>query len=157
MLPCMALYSFIGTAINITAPPDHNHPFREWILTYASTDFAKAATDVANLLDFLLASSSSSLNLNRDFQHTTTLNQLRQLYKSAMQLEYNFFDAQSYETSHEHLSKIETMRTRIDQAALSGQLASILPNNEIYRTVLIDIDSIKEEECHLQEKNLESK
>lgn len=80
MAPCMSLYAFIGGSF---APAGDDHPYKDWIDTYSSADFATAAKDVEGLLDMLAADADDQAR-----ERAATL------YATAMRLEFEFFDAQ---------------------------------------------------------------
>ena len=78
MTPCMRLYSWIGKALsNYTL----NNPYKEWIITYADGSFDNLAKSLENLID----SSIEAYDTNK----------ANFLYKRAMELELEFFNAYS--------------------------------------------------------------
>ena len=78
MTPCMRLYSWIGKALsNYTL----NNPYKEWIITYSDESFDTLAQSLENLIDS-----------SKDAYDT---NQANYLYKRAMELELEFFNAYS--------------------------------------------------------------
>ena len=78
MTPCMRLYSWIGKALsNYTL----NNPYKEWIITYSDESFDNLAKSLENLID----SSKEAFDIN----------QANYLYKRAMELELDFFNAYS--------------------------------------------------------------
>ncbi len=76
MAPCMRLYAFIGSALKKEFP-DATHPYRDWIETYADPAFDALAARLESLLD------ESDCDIER----------AKSLYRRAMQLELNFFNA----------------------------------------------------------------
>jgi len=79
MTPCMRLYAFLGQSLaaeGAAARPDN--PYREWIDTYASSDFEALAATLEELL-------------NRYAQDDNPY--VAQAYNRAMQLELAFFSA----------------------------------------------------------------
>ena len=78
MTPCMCLYSWIGKKlINMTS----NNPYKEWILTYSDQSFENLAKSLENLID--------------EYDESYDINQVEFLYKRAMELELEFFNAYS--------------------------------------------------------------
>ena len=78
MTPCMRLYSWIGkTLSNYTL----NNPYKEWIITYSDERF----DNLAQSLESLINSSKEEYDTNR----------ANFLYKRAMELELEFFNAYS--------------------------------------------------------------
>jgi len=76
MTPCMRLYAFLGQALASPEPGDE-HPYREWIRTYADPAFAALATRLEGLLD----------------RYATDTPAVRAAYRRAMMLELDFFTA----------------------------------------------------------------
>ena len=78
MTPCMRLYSWLGkNLINEIS----NNPYKEWILTYSNESFENLAKSLENLID--------------DYYESYDINQVNFLYKKAMELELDFFNAYS--------------------------------------------------------------
>ena len=75
MTPCMRLYAHLGEELKGCDEPEN--PYREWIRTYASADFAALAEELEALLDEL-------------GKLTPTI---RDAYRYAMVCELNFFSA----------------------------------------------------------------
>lgn len=75
MTPCMRLYAFLGQRLLPMTADDS--PFREWVETYASDEFEALALRLESLLD--------RLGGDPDV--------LRSHYRTAMDLEFRFFDA----------------------------------------------------------------
>ena len=78
MIPCMRLYAYLGQELKGRDEPDN--PYREWIRTYASADFAALAEELEALLDEL-----------GELGELTPA--LRDAYRYAMECELNFFSA----------------------------------------------------------------
>ena len=78
MTPCMRLYSWIGKSLSNKVL---NNPYKEWIITYSDESFDNLAKSLENLID----SSKEGYDLN----------QVNYLYKRAMELEFEFFNAYS--------------------------------------------------------------
>jgi thiaminase/transcriptional activator TenA len=78
MTPCMRLYSWIGKSLSKNVL---NNPYKEWIITYSDKNFDNLAKSLENLID--------SSKDEYDF------NQANYLYKRAMELELEFFNAYS--------------------------------------------------------------
>ena len=78
MTPCMRLYSWLGKNLlsKIT-----NNPYRDWILTYSDESFDNLAKSLEDLID--------------ENNEAYDINQISFLYKRAMELEFDFFDAYS--------------------------------------------------------------
>ena len=78
MTPCMRLYSWIGKSLlnNVL-----NNPYKEWIITYSDENFDNLAKSLENLIDS-----------SKEIYDT---NQVNYLYKRAMELELEFFNAYS--------------------------------------------------------------
>ena len=78
MTPCMRLYSWIGkNLLNMIS----NNPYKEWILTYSDQSFDNLAKSLENLID--------------EYNHSYDIDQVNFLYKRAMELELEFFNAYS--------------------------------------------------------------
>ena len=78
MTPCMRLYSWIGKSL---AKKVLNNPYKEWIITYSDESFDNLAKSLENLIDFS--------------KEIYDINQANYLYKRAMELELEFFNAYS--------------------------------------------------------------
>lgn len=76
MVPCMRLYAFLGQRLATDGLADE-HPYIEWVRTYASSDFAALAARLEGLLDRYAADTPAV--------HTA--------YRRAMMLEVGFFAA----------------------------------------------------------------
>ena len=78
MTPCMRLYSWLGqNLINMIS----DNPYKEWILTYSDQSFDNLAKSLEYLID--------------DYDEFYDLEQINLLYKRAMELELEFFNAYS--------------------------------------------------------------
>jgi len=78
MTPCMRLYSWLGKKLlNMIS---HN-PYKEWILTYSDESFDNLAKSLENLID--------------EYDESYDIEQVNFLYKRAMELELDFFNAYS--------------------------------------------------------------
>ena len=78
MTPCMRLYSWLGkNLLNMIS----NNPYREWILTYSDESFDNLAKSLENLID--------------EYKDSYDIVQINFLYKRAMELELDFFNAYS--------------------------------------------------------------
>tara|TARA_Y100001968_G_scaffold312286_1_gene335301 strand:- start:790 stop:1416 length:627 start_codon:yes stop_codon:yes gene_type:complete len=78
MTPCMRLYSWLGqNLINMIS----DNPYKEWILTYSDKSFDNLAKSLEYLID--------------DYDEFYDLEQINLLYKRAMELELEFFNAYS--------------------------------------------------------------
>jgi len=73
--PCMRLYAYLGT--ELADHDDDGNPYREWIRTYASPDFAALAARLERLLDELAEPSPA----------------VRDAYRYAMECELAFFSS----------------------------------------------------------------
>ena len=78
MTPCMRLYSWIGKNLSDMIL---NNPYKEWILTYSNESFDDLAKSLENIID--------------NYQESYDINQAYNLYKKAMELELDFFNAYS--------------------------------------------------------------
>ncbi|KGF90212.1 MULTISPECIES: TenA family protein [Prochlorococcus] len=78
MTPCMRLYSWIGKSLY---EEDFDNKYKEWIITYSEKSFENLVNSLENLI-----------NTN---QESYNINQAEYLYKRAMELELNFFNAYS--------------------------------------------------------------
>ena len=74
MTPCMRLYAFLGREL---AKKDVAPAYADWVKTYADPGFEALAVRLEGLLD----------------QHATDTQGVRANYRRAMELEYDFFDA----------------------------------------------------------------
>ena len=78
MTPCMRLYSWLGKKLlNMIS----NNPYKEWILTYSDESFDNLAKSLENLID--------------EYDESYDIDQVNFLYKRAMELELDFFNAYS--------------------------------------------------------------
>jgi thiaminase/transcriptional activator TenA len=82
MTPCMRLYAFLGQALAADGPRDE-HPYGEWIRTYADPGFAALAARLESLLE----------------RYATDAPVVRTAYRRAMALEVDFFTAHAPGTS----------------------------------------------------------
>ena len=78
MTPCMRLYSWLGKSLSNKVL---NNPYKEWIITYSHESFDNLAKSLENLID----SSKEDYDTNK----------ANFLYKRAMELELEFFNAYS--------------------------------------------------------------
>ena len=78
MTPCMRLYSWIGKSLSNMIL---NNPYKEWILTYSNESFDNLAKSLEKIID--------------NYQESYDINQANYLYKRAMELELDFFNAYS--------------------------------------------------------------
>ena len=78
MTPCMRLYSWIGKNLY---EEDFDIKYKEWIITYSDDGFENLANSLENLIE-----------TNKE---SYDINQAKSLYKRAMELEFNFFNAYS--------------------------------------------------------------
>ena len=78
MTPCMRLYSWLGKKLlNMIS----DNPYKEWILTYSDGSFDNLAKSLENLID--------------EYDESYDIDQINFLYKKAMELELDFFNAYS--------------------------------------------------------------
>ena len=78
MTPCMRLYSWLGkNLLNMIS----DNPYKQWILTYSDQSF----DDLAKSLEYLIDKHDNSYDID----------QINLLYKRAMELELEFFNAYS--------------------------------------------------------------
>ena len=78
MTPCMRLYSWLGkNLLNMIS----NNPYKEWILTYSDQSFDNLVKSLENLID--------------EYNNSYDIDQVNFLYKRAMELELEFFNAYS--------------------------------------------------------------
>ncbi len=78
MTPCMRLYSWIGKSL---FKEEFDNQYKEWIITYSDESFE----NLANSLENLIETSKESYDIDN----------AKYLYKRAMQLELEFFNAYS--------------------------------------------------------------
>jgi len=78
MTPCMRLYSWIGKSLSNKVL---NNPYKEWIITYSDESFDTLAKSLENLID--------------SYTEEFDINEANYLYKRAMELELEFFNAYS--------------------------------------------------------------
>ena len=79
MTPCMRLYSWIGKSLSSS---DYQHKYKDWIETYSDENFENLASSLEKLIDTY----EDSYDVDKAFY----------LYKRAMELELDFFDAYSH-------------------------------------------------------------
>ena len=78
MTPCMRLYSWLGKKLlNMIS----DNPYKDWILTYSDESFDNLAKSLENLID--------------EYDESYDIDQINFLYKKAMELELDFFNAYS--------------------------------------------------------------
>jgi len=78
MTPCMRLYSWLGKKLlNMIS----DNPYKEWILTYSDGSFDNLAKSLETLID--------------EYDESYDIDQINFLYKKAMELELDFFNAYS--------------------------------------------------------------
>ncbi len=78
MTPCMRLYSWLGKKLlNMIS----DNPYKKWILTYSDESFDDLAKSLENLID--------------QYDESYDIAQINFLYKRAMELELDFFNAYS--------------------------------------------------------------
>ena len=78
MTPCMRLYSWLGKKLlNMIS----DNPYKEWILTYSDESFDNLAKSLENLID--------------EYDESYDIHHINFLYKKAMELELDFFNAYS--------------------------------------------------------------
>ena len=78
MTPGMRLYSWLGKKLlNMIS----DNPYKEWILTYSDESFDNLAKSLENLID--------------EYNESYDIDQINFLYKKAMELELDFFNAYS--------------------------------------------------------------
>ncbi|MDR7614337.1 MAG: TenA family protein [Armatimonadota bacterium] len=75
MTPCMRLYAYLGRSLEPIARPES--PYLDWVHTYGSPEFGALAQQLETLLD----------------RYGTEGPRIRDLYRRAMQLEYDFFES----------------------------------------------------------------
>ena len=73
MVPCMRIYTFLGNELSGFLRPEH--PYEDWIKTYASDDFRALARQLESLLDKVAVDGPG----------------VRDAYRYAMQCELDFF------------------------------------------------------------------
>ena len=78
MTPCMRLYSWIGKSLS---EDDFDNKYKEWIITYSDVAFENLADSLENLIE--------------NNKESYDINQVKYLYKRAMELELDFFKAYS--------------------------------------------------------------
>jgi len=78
MTPCMRLYSWIGKNLSDMIL---NNPYKEWIITYSHESFDDLAKSLETIID--------------NYQEPYDFRQANNLYKKAMELELDFFNAYS--------------------------------------------------------------
>ncbi len=76
MTPCMRLYAFLGQSLK-SAFPNAAHRYAEWIETYADPGFDALASQLETLLN----------------RYATPSSEVETAYRTAMELEWGFFDA----------------------------------------------------------------
>jgi thiaminase (transcriptional activator TenA) len=79
-MPCMRLYAYLGQQLAAQTKPESS--YREWVMTYSSTQFEAQALCLEVLRD----------------RHGGDHDRLAILYHEAMELELRFFDAASRST-----------------------------------------------------------
>jgi thiaminase/transcriptional activator TenA len=77
MTPCMRLYAYLGGELGQTVTPAPDHPYGDWIRTYADPAFQSLADRVDAFLDEIATDTPA----------------VRDVYRRAMHLERDFFEA----------------------------------------------------------------
>jgi len=75
MVPCMRVYQHLGNELAASLRPDH--PYEQWIKTYAGDDFGQLCARLESLLDEIASNSPA----------------VHDAYRYAMQCELDFFSA----------------------------------------------------------------
>lgn len=75
MVPCMRVYQYLGNELTASLRPDH--PYKQWIKTYAGNEFGQLCARLESLLDEIAANSPA----------------VHDAYRYAMQCELDFFSA----------------------------------------------------------------
>ena len=75
MVPCMRVYQHLGNELAALLRPDH--PYEQWIKTYAGDDFGQLCARLESLLDEIASNSPA----------------VQDAYRYAMQYELDFFSA----------------------------------------------------------------
>ena len=78
MTPCMRLYSWIGKTLSSA---DYDNKYKDWIETYSDENFENLTRSLETLID--------------TYQDSYDLGKANYLYKRAMELELDFFNAYS--------------------------------------------------------------
>ena len=78
MTPCMRLYSWLGKSLSEKIL---NNPYKKWIVTYSDESFDDLAKSLEEIID--------------NYQEPYDFNNANNLYKKAMELELDFFNAYS--------------------------------------------------------------
>ena len=78
MTPCMRLYSWIGRNL---LNKGFSNRYKDWIITYSDEGFENLSKSLENLID--------------NYQDSYDIDQANYLYKRAMELEFEFFNAYS--------------------------------------------------------------
>ena len=79
MTPCMRLYSWIGKSLSSS---DYQHQYKDWIETYSDENFENLASSLEKLID--------------TYEDSYDVDKASYLYKRAMELELDFFNAYSH-------------------------------------------------------------
>ena len=79
MTPCMRLYSWIGKSLSSS---DYQHKYKDWIETYSDENFENLASSLEKLID--------------TYEDSYDVDKASYLYKRAMELELDFFNAYSH-------------------------------------------------------------
>ncbi len=75
LVPCMSLYAYLGKELAPKCGP--RHPYRKWIETYSSAEFARLANQLESVLDRVGADAR----------------EIRDSYRHALECELDFFSA----------------------------------------------------------------
>ncbi|CAM9472446.1 unnamed protein product [Phaeothamnion confervicola] len=110
--------------------------YASWVQTYSSDDFAAAAATVERLLDRLGTTTDGGAGAGAGAKRYETL---LENYRTAMALEYNFFDAQGYEAGLQEAGaagQLEVARAALRRAAGPGTAAAAPSQADEARAVL---------------------
>ena len=114
LAPCMRLYSYIGKRILSNKSITNIHPYHDWIAQYSSDEFEASAITLESLLDHFAD------------KENKTYNDLYPYYAKAMQLEYQFFTAQSGIATWNGVYKPELLAYDFDETLTSHQTSNLL-------------------------------
>ena len=114
LAPCMRLYSFIGKRITSNRLISNTHPYHDWIAQYSSDKFEASAITLDSLLDHFAD------------KENKTYNDLYPYYAKAIQLEYQFFSAQSGIAAWNGVYKPDLLAYDFDETLTSHQTSNLL-------------------------------
>jgi thiaminase/transcriptional activator TenA len=81
MLPCAWIYAVVGQHFTAQGEPPGEHPYRDWLLTYANVEFEAVGIWMRGVID------DEAARL-----HDSGRERLRDIFRTSSRYEYMFWD-----------------------------------------------------------------